>query len=322
MYCFYAFLNKFHKNQHFSKISHIGKNTTHLIIRFLSRRIPLNENPNLYNPFFIIGSGRSGNTLIRAVLNNNSKISIPPESFVLSSIIKKHYIYSFLNWDEYSSLILGEFQKIPKEFPWNLDYNQIKMDLLNLKKEERSLAKIIDFIYTSHSNKTFPDFQVWGDKTPLNTLNLFWINKLFPNAKYINLIRDGRDVVNSYLKYGRYNNINEACRRWILSIKNVEKFKKINSNILNIKYEDFVTNPERKSIEICNFLGISYEDKMLEYHKNLNLMGDTLLSHHRNLKNPINQNSIGKWKNELSFREQAVVENLLYHYLKKYNYEI
>lgn len=51
--------------------------------------IPLNNNED-YKPFFIIGSGRSGNTLLRRILTKKNGIVIPPETYVLGKVIRLH----------------------------------------------------------------------------------------------------------------------------------------------------------------------------------------------------------------------------------------
>ena len=61
-------------------------------------------------PFFIVGSGRSGNTLLRAVLTGHSKVAIPPESYVLAKTIRRFRSYSFLNWSLLVRMILSEFE--------------------------------------------------------------------------------------------------------------------------------------------------------------------------------------------------------------------
>ncbi|UGV40306.1 sulfotransferase [Methanococcoides orientis] len=264
------------------------------------------------NPFFIIGSGRSGNTLLRAILTNHSKVSIPPESYVLPNTVRKFQIYNFLPWEELVKLILGEFESHDQFTMWEINIHDVYERVLNLEENNRSLAKIIDEVYCYYSEQKFPGFEIWGDKTPGNTLSLGWIDLLYNDAKYIHIIRDGRDVVSSYLKMGRYNNIKDACERWNDSINVATSFGRMKGSdkYIEIIYEDLVSNPKKEIIKICEFIGIEFEEKMFTYHQEINRLGDTKLSHHGNLTNPINISSIGKWKNNLS-KEDIDEMNLL-----------
>lgn len=275
-------------------------------------------------PFLIIGSGRSGNTLLRAILVSNPKIAIPPESFVLHRIVKKFQAYSFLPWRELVKLIVGEFESSSHFFTWEINMYGVYDRLFKLDKEKRTLANIIDEIFCYYSERKFPNFEIWGDKTPLNTLHLDLIDNLFDNAKYINLIRDGRDVVSSYLKMGRYASVEEAAYRWKRSIELARKFGKNKSKneYIEIRYEKLVSNPSNEIKKICEFLNVGFHKDMIEHQKIANELSDVKqMPHYSNVKNPINTDSIGKWKRNLSDEQRIKVEELLNDKLKELNYK-
>jgi hypothetical protein len=293
----------------------------------ITRNLFLNEkkikNDNNNSPFFIIGSGRSGNTLLRAVLCNHSKISIPPESYVLPKMVRKFKSYNYLPWRELIKIIVGELESHNQYFTWELDISPVYQRLLKIDKKDRTLQTIVNEIYTYYSEEKFPGFEIWGDKTPLNTLNLGWLNQLFPNAKHIHIIRDGRDVVSSYLKMGRYDNIEDACWRWNRSIELGQKFgnDKSKENYCEVRYEDFVTNPKKEIKEICKFLDIKYEDRMTDHRENIDVLGDVnKLKHHNNLSRAINDNSIGKYKQNLNKNQIEKMIRLIKDNLIKLNY--
>ena len=66
-----------------------------------------------YRPFFIIGSGRCGTTLLRAMLQTHPTVHIPPETYSLGQIIQEYPRYSRLPWDELLRLILTRFEYNP-----------------------------------------------------------------------------------------------------------------------------------------------------------------------------------------------------------------
>lgn len=288
---------------------------------FFNQKKIKNENDN-NSPFFIIGSGRSGNTLLRAVLCNHSKISIPPESYVLPNMVRKFKSYNYLPWRELIKIIVGELESHNQFFTWEIDISPVYQKLLKVDKQNQTLQTIVNEIYTYYSEEKFPNFEIWGDKTPLNTLNLDWLNKLYPNAKYIHIIRDGRDVVSSYLKMGRYNNTEDACRRWNKSIELGRKFGvDKGNNYYEIRYEEFVTSPKEEIKKVCNFLNIKHENGITNHKENNDILGDVnKLEHHNNLSRPINNDSIGKYERNLDKNEIKKIVSLIKDNLVELNY--
>jgi hypothetical protein len=296
-----------------------------VIKNFFFNRYPINKKDEQLScdPFFIIGSGRSGNTLLRTVLCNHSKISIPPESYVISNMVRKYQKLNFLDWKELIKIIIGELESHDQFYTWKINLAPVYERLLNLAPENRSLAKIIDEIYCYYSEQNASDFVIWGDKTPLNTLNLGWIDKIFYNSRYIHVIRDGRDVVSSYLKMGRYDKIEDACWRWNKSINLAKKFgcSKSEEEYIEIRYEDFVSDPAIEVEKICNLLGINFNKQMINHREKVSELGDTSeLSHHSNLSKPINTDSIGKWRKNLSKKQKQKAINLMKDNLNKLGY--
>ena len=272
-------------------------------------------------PFFIIGSGRSGNTLLRSILSGNSNISIPPESYRLPFAIKKFHIFNNREWNELVREVLSEFEDCKEFYTWGIDIKDVQKRLENIEDSKRSLSNIFDELFCAYSEKHSAGSKIWGDKTPMNTLYLDWISTVFPHSKFIHIIRDGRDVASSYLKMERYDNILEAANRWINSIDLAQSFgSKIKDNYMEIRYEDLVTSPKDVIKNTCDFLDIIYDSKMLDHTKQVEKLGDTDKSHHSNLSKPISSESIGKWKNNLSESDQESITKLLHKHLHRLGY--
>ena len=288
----------------------------------LFRTHPLTPRSKNISPFFIIGCGRSGSTLLRSILTAHTKIAIPPESYVLQAVYRKFHLYRFMPWEDLVRMIVAVFQSHKEFYTWQIDLTPLYQTLFKLEKNKRSLAGILDEIYTYYSREKYPGAEIWGDKTPLNTLYLPWISKIFPRAKYIHIIRDGRDVVASYLKAGLIDNIEDACFRWNESIRIALKFSRSRSaaQYMDLSYEDMVNHPEEQIKRICGFLQVDYEAGMLERGKNTALGDVENLSHHGNVLKPISGESIGKWKTQFSPEEQKKVSRLLQRNLIRLRY--
>ena len=272
-------------------------------------------------PFFIIGSGRSGNTLLRSILSGSSDISIPPESYRIPFAIKKFHILNNRDWNEVVREVLREFEDCKEFYTWGIDIKDVQKRLENIEVSKRTLSNIFDELFCTYAEKHSPKSKIWGDKTPMNTLYLDWLGPVFPHSKFIHIIRDGRDVASSYLKMERYDTILEAANRWINSVELAQSFgSKIKESYMEIRYEDLVTNTESEIQRVCDFLDINYDSKILDHTKQVEKLGDTDKSHHSNLSKPISSDSIGKWKNNLSKSDQESITKLLHKHLDRLGY--
>ena len=289
---------------------------------FSNRYQVINDESNLSCiPFFIIGSGRSGNTLLRSILSGNSDISIPPESYRIPFAIKKFHIFNNRDWEDIVPQVLKEFEDCKEFYTWEIDITDAQKRLENIADSKRTLSNIFDELFCTYTEKHSPGSKIWGDKTPMNTLYLDWIGTVFPRSKFIHIIRDGRDVASSYLKMERYDTILEAANRWINSIESAQSFgSKIKENYIEIRYEELVTKPEEVIKDTCDFLDIDYDSKMLDHTKQVKKLGDTDKEHHSNLSKPISSDSVGKWRNNLSESNQESITKLLHKHLQRLGY--
>ena len=224
------------------------------------------------------------------------------------------------DWKDLVHITIAQFIYHESFIHWNLELDACYEYLYNTPKKEQSLALIIDTLYQAYLKSVSPEAMYWGDKTPFNTLRLKWIRKVFPNAKYINIIRDGRDVVSSFLRSEIFKDIIIACERWAQSIDAVDRFKRIieEDRIITVRYEELVRKPEENIRTICEFLNVEFDAGMIS--NKFVYLGDDNLDHLKNVKNPINDKSIGNWKKYLSEEQKDIVTKLLTKKLHSKNY--
>lgn len=276
-------------------------------------------------PFFIITSGRSGSTLLRSILMQHPTINIPPECKILGQVIYNFkQEYRFLSWPNVVRLVMSEIQNLPEFAYWELDLTDFYPIALEVAKPERSLAKLIDSLYQYYAQVKKPGATYWGEKSPQNVYCLYALEQVFPGAKYIHLIRDGRDVVASIVKAEFNSDIDMIGHHWLKSIKNARNFgaRIRRDRYHEMFYEELVQEPEPVIQQVCRFLGLDYLPEMLQFWQNVESLGDTKLKHHQNLKKPINPNSIGKWRSQLSREEKAILQKRLGPKLQELNYPL
>ena len=244
-------------------------------------------------PFFILGSGRNGSTLLASILNAHKDVFVPPEQFILPYTIFKRYLKFYWSINNLKQDVLNTIKMPNQTLNW-------KVDLRKIELKDKGMASLFNSIYRSYAKQVKGDVKIWGDKTPLNIHFLNFIYPEFSNAKYIFLIRDPRDVALSYKKLTDHKakNTDFAIWKWNDSVKMLD-YLLARTDVLIIKYEELVCNPERELKKILSYLEISEDMSILSSKSGASDMGVGDHSFHQNLDKPINSSSVGKWKLEL-----------------------
>jgi hypothetical protein len=269
-------------------------------------------------PFFIVGHPRSGTTLLRFILSSHPRIFIPEETGFIPFL--PHARQFTIPFDGFVQILerIGSLNYLwkdlvasPRDF-----YNSLP---------QKNLAFILDGLYRIH---IAPYGRVrWGDKTPLYVQYLRSIDAIFPQAQFIHLIRDGRDTLLSARKKWPdrryYRNDVYLINNWI---RNVNAGRKAalwlgTNRYLEIRYEDLVTSPRATTKEICAFLGETFYEAMLDHTQLAHQVGPGP-DDHREILHPISQNSISRWKAELSLSEKKMFQHAAGDLLRRLGYEI
>lgn len=308
----------------------------HRLLPFLTRfnyhllgRHKLRANPADIScqPFFILGSGRNGSTLLSMILNGHSKLFLPPEQYALHFAAIRFQLYGFLIWRDLVKIVIGEFADDKNNEGWKTNFNALYHPLYMLPKEQRSFQKIIDKIIEATAYQHHKEFTLWGDKSPTTIWYLEYIYNVYPKSKYIFLVRDGRDVVNSYQKggtevFGDLANIEKAAKNWQQSIDKWKWLKKRahQERLLEVRYEDLVQDPTMTIHKICDFLLIPFEGSMLNFHDTVRERVETKRGHYKALHAPINNSAIGKWREQLTVEDIGRIMPIIEKGLKIYHY--
>jgi len=269
-------------------------------------------------PIFILGVQRSGTTLLRLILNSHSHIAIPEESTFLMPLLKKKNIKAHLSGKSLKALV--NYLSLNSQLKlWNYDCSDFLHSLS--EKEHITLKNLIEEMFRSYCRNNSKS--IWGDKTPSFFRKIDILNLLFPDAKFIHIIRDGRDVFDSWRKMDpSKKNVAVAAIEWRYKLSKIEKSLRFvpDKNRLTIRYEDLLEQPEIMIESICSFLGIAYESDMLDFYRKSHC---NVGEHHSHLIfQPINKNNKEKWRKNLTVREVKTFSILSGHFLKKYSYEI
>lgn len=295
----------------------------------LLKPYPLRSTANKLSctPFFIVSAGRSGTTLLQAILTQQSEICIPPESDMLGSLIAEYQqTYCRLSWREIVTLFCGKLACGMEFCHWDILLKGFNFEARKIPEGQRSLARLIDLYFQFFLKKHAPEATRWGDKTPHYVLWLPQIDSVFPEAQYVHIFRDGRDVVASYLQLGWVRSVADGCDMWLSRIQAAMDYSQRTNGrkFLMVRYESLVQTPEPVIQQVCNFLGLNYRPEMLDFHKNPDqFRGDLIRPNiHPMLAQPISTQSIGKWRQVLDPEQQLYVQERLGKMLVALEYEV
>ena len=220
---------------------------------------------------FIIGTGRCGTTLLAKMLNAHSEICVPHELQILMEYsgnggrLKEvfesgdHIRYEA---EDYIKLIQ---ERCPYRFQEYFDYQDF---FRKRAYPEKNLKALINDLFTAIAINQGKSYFI--EQTPWYGQDLQTLELLFPKAKYIHLVRDGRDVALSFARTPWWHkDLEQNLRRWTKETKKIIEDSKTldQKNIILIKYEDLVVNPERTLTQVCNFLNVPYCKELLNPKK-------------------------------------------------------
>ncbi len=249
-------------------------------------------------PFFIVGSGRSGTTLLRMILCSHSRIAIPPETWFLLDLVTGFPLQSRLDDEQLHRAV----EQIVGHYRWpdlEIDAEQFARDAKQLNAP--TIRALSDMIYqTICLRENRPR---WGDKTPPYVRIVPQLAELYPNAQFVYLVRDGRDVASSFQSkrwYGRW--LVDNAREWVESIAYMREYRSLldAKRLFELKYEDLVRSPEQLTRELCHFLGEDFEPEMLNWMKRVRQqVPERELHIHEKLMRPPGPGDIARWEREL-----------------------
>lgn len=254
-------------------------------------------------PFFIVGNDRSGTTMLRLILDRSPDVAIPPESFFLADFAATR-ASGELDDPDRAREFADQVWEHPKVRLWGVGERPEWTDGSTGEAAYRdAVAAPFRAYATAHGKPR------WADKTPPY---LQWIDELrmvWPRAKFVILVRDGRDVALSIrgLPFGA-NNVWAAARDWAHGIRlGLRAQRQHPAHTLTVRYEDLVADPATVVPAICSFVGIDFEQQMLAIEKSSD---DKIVADQagwfENLWAGINAGSVGKWRTKMSRRQRRI----------------
>lgn len=283
------------------------------------------------SPVFIIGSPRSGTTMLRLMVTCHPNICIPPEG---GFAIALKPIYGDLRVFPKDTLeqFIGDFFATDKQAEWGLTWKDLQDALFDA--DISAYPQLVAAVYRAYMRVRESGKKRWGDKNNFYLNHIITLASMFPKAQFLHIVRDGRDILCSYIDVSGLPEMSSlptdpvrAALRWyfdLLTIQNAVKSLQPKS-YMELRYEDLVRDPGLVLREVCEFLGECFSPSMLDFAERTRrekLEPDRYMPWKKLVAEPITTSRVGRWRQELSQRDVAVFEAVADRWLSAYGYSL
>lgn len=254
---------------------------------------------------FVGGAPRSGTTLLRAIVGASAEIACGPELRVIPALCN---LANSISGASAAALSLG----------FGIDTSRI---------DQAASAAIEDFLTPLRRRDGASRV---AEKTPANILHFATLRRLFPGAKLVSIVRDGRDAVASMLRQdwqddrtGAPLEITTSARRaaelWVASVANDDALRG-DREFYSLRYENLVREPSVEIPALFRFLDEPTPNLALFHHRSFDpLEGENEASAAR-VAGPIDTASIGRWREDLSAAQLDEVVSVAGPWLRRLGY--
>lgn len=268
-------------------------------------------------PLLVLGVRRSGTTLLRVLLDRSSTLAVPDESYFIPQLAHRHGrtvdVASFVD----------DLRRIKRLCDWGLTAADVAPRLRPGMTTGEAIGAIFE-AYAAAQGKSR-----WGDKTPLYMQYLPLLERLFPDARYVHLIRDGRDAALSHLAvqkgimteaWGHPRDARGFACLWRAEVRAARSLGRRvgDARYLELRYERLVAAPEPELQRVCSFAGLAYEPGMLDYVGSLDLSDKP---HQQRLTQPPTP-GVRDWRTEMDEQEERRFEEIAGDLLADLGYEV
>ncbi len=268
-------------------------------------------------PILVLGVRRSGTTLLRVMLDRNPVLAVPDESYFIPQLASRHR--GTLDVEAFAD----DLRRLPTIAEWDVPVDAVQERIRPDGELGDAIAAIYE-VYAERHGKTR-----WGDKTPMYMQYLGLLERLFPTASYVHLIRDGRDAALSHLavppgimteSWGYPRDAAGFACQWrseVLAARGLGH-RVGAGRYLEIRYEALVDDTRRELEAICAFADLPYESAMLDYPGAVDVSAK---AHQQSLRTAPTQ-GLRDWRTEMDPAEVAAFERIAGDLLTSLDYEL
>jgi hypothetical protein len=271
-------------------------------------------------PMFV-GCGRSGTTLVRAIFDSHSQLAVAHHAQFIVTMGRHRRRYEDVHGLRTGVFLADLFAS--HRFPLlQLSEDEVRHSFEEPTPSYADAVRRVLHLYAARQGKPR-----YADKTPGHVLRMGLLGELFPESRFVHVIRDGRSSWLGYRERGfGPQSLADAAFNWKGRVLRGRRAGLAlgTSRYREVRYEDLVEHPEATLEPLCAFLGLVYEPEMLRYHERAETvlagMGASGRSAFENVSRPLTK-GMREWRQELSGEEQALFDAIAGDLLGELGYE-
>ena len=264
-------------------------------------------------PVLVLGVRRSGTTLLRVMLDRHSQLAVPDETYFLPQLADRHW----------RNLDPGRFvDDVRRVVDWDISFDEVRATL----HDDMTVGQAIGTVYAVYAEERGK--RRWGDKTPMYMQNLRLLERLFPDALFVHLIRDGRDAAVSFLgmpegivteTWAHPRSAAGFACEWRAQVKAAQVLgRRVGpQRYLEVRYEELVADVEAGLRRICELAQLEYEPGMAEYAGKVDVSAKP---HQQRLRQPPTT-GVRDWRKQMPAADVAAFEHVAGDLLDELGYE-
>lgn len=266
-------------------------------------------------PLLVLGVRRSGTTLLRVVLDRSAELAVPDESYFVPQLADRH------GRTVDPEAFADDLRRLPTLRDWDVPLDQVRARL----RPGMPLGEAIAAVYETYAAARGKPR--WGDKTPMYMRHLFILRRLFPEAQYVHLIRDGRNAALSFLSmpegiafetWAHPRKVADFAAVWRTEVTAARRLgRRVGPRrYLEVRYEDMVVEPATVLRRICEFAGLPFESTMLDHGGSVS----EEKPHQQSLKQPVTS-GLRDWHADMRAEDVGAFEGVAGDLLDELGYE-
>ena len=256
--------------------------------------------------------------MLRAMLDSHPDLAIPPESYFIVHLADLWPPESQID----EAVYLERLSEHERFVLWDLPIDEVRREF-----EERRPETYADAIRaTFHAYARSKGSERWGDKTPIYVEHIDFLADLFPDARFIHLVRDGRDVALSFLErsWGPQT-IEEGAQRWKARVCAGRRSGQAldPSRYTELRYEHLIDDAEGALRRVCEFVELPFDPTMLTYYQRANevIAGTKYPEQHTGVTRPPTKGA-RDWRSQMTAAQVAEFEAVAGGLLGELGYEL
>ena len=208
---------------------------------------------------FVVGMNRSGTTLLRMMLDAHPELTIPPETHFVPDLIQATKRRGATPEDA-----MGAIASHREWGDFGFSDEEMLARLRALPRLEPGPA--VRSFYEAYAERAGKPR--WGEKTPNYVSKMRQIQRFLPEARFVHVIRDGRDVALSVLdRTVKDIDAADVAKRWRRKISKARDAAPQLRHYIEVRYEDLILDTEPALRRVCDHIALGFDDAMLAYHE-------------------------------------------------------